>query len=298
MPSYSQYKRQMATMDADDANIETWITVKGNHIPIMKGQSKEEAVQSFLEKKGKSSGGAKTVMKPDIEKPGSTTVVSKGSGKAKYKVGDVTKQGKIKEVIPARLSDTPYYKLENGKTYLEEELHAEKPAKTPKTAGQLKKAASNLESDPAYHYERADRLSEMIKQREKELENPNISRAMKNTIERGIGELQLAISKHWDAAGKLEKAAREKAKPANKGWQNARSGHPETIGKVVRRVVKKMGEERKPDVSSEPAYNKDVARKELNEIVEPWKAGKMSDEKYFEKYKAWTAKYGKLFDLV
>lgn len=57
MPSYSQYKRQI--MDADD-NIETWITVKGNHIPIMKGQSKEEAVQAFLEKKGgKSSGGAK-----------------------------------------------------------------------------------------------------------------------------------------------------------------------------------------------------------------------------------------------
>lgn len=49
MPSYTQYKRQI--MDADD-NIETWITVKGNHIPIMKGQSKEEAVQAFLEKKG------------------------------------------------------------------------------------------------------------------------------------------------------------------------------------------------------------------------------------------------------
>ena len=162
MPSYSQYKRQMAVMDADDANIETWITVKGNHIPIMKGQSKEEAVQSFLEKKGKSSSGAK------------------------------------KE--PAQKS---------GKSI------GAKPAKTPKTAGQLKKAASKLESDPAYHYERADRLSEMIKQREKELENPNISRAMKNTIERGIGELQLAISKHWDAAGKLEKAAREKAKPAS-----------------------------------------------------------------------------------
>ena len=184
MPSYSQYKRQMATIDADDANIETWITVKGNHIPIMKGQSKEEAVQSFLEKKGKSTGG-------------------------------------------------------------EKKASAEKPAKAPKTVKQLKKAATNLESDPAYHYERADRLSDMIKQREKELENPNISKAMKNTIERGIGELQLAISKHWDAAGKLEKAAREKAKSANKGWQNARSGHPETIGKVVRRVVKKMGEARK-----------------------------------------------------
>ena len=51
MPSYTQYMRQMAVMDADD-DIESWITVKGNHIPIKKGQSKEDAVKSFIEKKG------------------------------------------------------------------------------------------------------------------------------------------------------------------------------------------------------------------------------------------------------
>lgn len=33
---------------ADKDNIEAWITVKGNHIPILKGQSKEEAVKAFL----------------------------------------------------------------------------------------------------------------------------------------------------------------------------------------------------------------------------------------------------------
>lgn len=48
MPSYSSYKRQMAVLDAKNDNIESWITVKGNHIPIMKGQSKEDAVKSFL----------------------------------------------------------------------------------------------------------------------------------------------------------------------------------------------------------------------------------------------------------
>lgn len=58
MPSYLQYKRQLAVLDADDTEIESWITVKGNHIPIMKGQSKEDAVKSFLEKKD---GGEKTV---------------------------------------------------------------------------------------------------------------------------------------------------------------------------------------------------------------------------------------------
>lgn len=51
MPSYSQYKRQLAVLDADDTDIEAWITVKGNHIPIKKGQSKEDAVKSFIESK-------------------------------------------------------------------------------------------------------------------------------------------------------------------------------------------------------------------------------------------------------
>lgn len=51
MPSYNSYKRQMSVLDNDD-DIVSWITVKGNHIPIRKGQSKEDAVKSFLEKKG------------------------------------------------------------------------------------------------------------------------------------------------------------------------------------------------------------------------------------------------------
>lgn len=53
MTSYLRYKQELRTVqDADD--IESWITVRGNHIPIKKGQSKEEAVKSFLEKKGSS----------------------------------------------------------------------------------------------------------------------------------------------------------------------------------------------------------------------------------------------------
>ena len=51
MPSYTQYKRQVAVLD-DDNDIESWITVHGNHIPIKKGQSKEDAVKSFIESKG------------------------------------------------------------------------------------------------------------------------------------------------------------------------------------------------------------------------------------------------------
>lgn len=52
MTNFLSYKRHIAVLDADDSEIESWITVRGNHIPIMKGQSKEDAVKSFIEKKG------------------------------------------------------------------------------------------------------------------------------------------------------------------------------------------------------------------------------------------------------
>lgn len=52
MVSYLRYKQELRTVqDADD--IESWITVRGNHIPIKKGQSKEDAVKSFIEGKKK-----------------------------------------------------------------------------------------------------------------------------------------------------------------------------------------------------------------------------------------------------
>ena len=111
----------------------------------------------------------------------------------------------------------PIKKGESTKEALDKFVEKKRPEATPKTAGQLKKAAAKLESDPAYHYERADRLSEMIKQREKELDSPNLTPTAKKAIERGIGDLQLAISKHWDAAGKLEKA-QKKQKPAKPRW--------------------------------------------------------------------------------
>lgn len=61
MPSYSSYMRQMSVLDKDDDI--TWITVKGNHIPIKKGQSKGDAVKEFFE--SKKSGGGKSENKSD-----------------------------------------------------------------------------------------------------------------------------------------------------------------------------------------------------------------------------------------
>lgn len=46
--SKKSYKRLLAKNNSDDVD---WITVKGNHIPVKKGQSKEQAVEEFLERK-------------------------------------------------------------------------------------------------------------------------------------------------------------------------------------------------------------------------------------------------------
>ena len=51
MPSYLSYKAKMAALDAKDDDVKEWITVNGNHIPIIKGQSKEDAVKSFIASK-------------------------------------------------------------------------------------------------------------------------------------------------------------------------------------------------------------------------------------------------------
>lgn len=50
MPSYTQYMRQISVLDSNDEDI-TWITVKGNHIPIKNGQNKGEAIKEFFESK-------------------------------------------------------------------------------------------------------------------------------------------------------------------------------------------------------------------------------------------------------
>ena len=66
MPSYLSYKRQIAVLDENNDDI-TWITVKGNHIPIKKGQNKGEAVKEFFEKKNAGSKSEKVSKKPEKE---------------------------------------------------------------------------------------------------------------------------------------------------------------------------------------------------------------------------------------
>lgn len=85
MPSYVQYKKMLAVLDENDDDI-TWITVKGNHIPIKKGQEKGEAIKEFFEKKSEKSqesGSGKSEKKDYTiahkDKSGNTTVIAEVS---------------------------------------------------------------------------------------------------------------------------------------------------------------------------------------------------------------------------
>lgn len=364
MPSYSQYKRQMAVMDADDANIETWITVKGNHIPIMKGQSKEEAVQAFIEKKGgktdlttkkgpkgetlfaskkelknaslsnlgKDPKGIKPAILESGEKPafrelkgtkhqGGTIGLSKEehnaiekqnkearrvyrdakSGKAareanarpilkadeKADVSDIVKQYKadmkalgenasvakqnkvevnaIKEFMRRKVgAGHPYEDYYNywlrgmskndsdafNSIYGESENREKafealsnekaKPAKKEKTIGEMEEAGENVsnlkQAMQHVHYG-------FYEERGKKMTPTQFKEFLKSEQEKNAGKNDYYANRTKQRYPEAEKLAGS-VKPANKGWQNARSGHPETIGKVVRRVVKKIGEAR------------------------------------------------------
>jgi len=94
MPSYVQYKKMLAVLDENDDDI-TWITVKGNHIPIKKGQEKGEAIKEFFEKKsGKSqeSGSGKSESKK-TEKKEQTVQSALGYGWSGVRLRE--KDGKI-----------------------------------------------------------------------------------------------------------------------------------------------------------------------------------------------------------
>lgn len=82
MPSYLSYLNQMSVLDADD-DIQ-WITVRGNHIPIKKGENKEDAIKSFFESKGKES---KKTEQKSPEKSGNSSSSSGNGSKSEKSSG-------------------------------------------------------------------------------------------------------------------------------------------------------------------------------------------------------------------
>lgn len=87
MPSYLSYLNQMSVLDADD-DIQ-WITVRGNHIPIKKGENKEDAIKSFFESKGKES---KETAQKSPEKSGNGASGSGNGSKSEKSSGGEKKE--------------------------------------------------------------------------------------------------------------------------------------------------------------------------------------------------------------
>lgn len=103
MPSYSSYMRQMSVLDKDDDI--TWITVKGNHIPIKKGQSKEDAVKEFLESKKSGSSFSTSVAKKMAQGKSEIEEAFEDFPKFKIKKDYAVAENDNKRVVVEKYSD-------------------------------------------------------------------------------------------------------------------------------------------------------------------------------------------------
>lgn len=122
-------------MDAKDDNVEAWITVKGNHIPIMKGQSKEDAVKEFIGKKNDKSL-SKRESKPTSVGEATKKVVEQTKKNQKiYKEHKRQENAKKYAGELNERSKKPEHISEGTKKVIS---HAEKVAGKPSTAERLK----------------------------------------------------------------------------------------------------------------------------------------------------------------
>ncbi len=115
-----RYEGANIVVNKNDDDLE-WITVKGNHIPIKKGQSKDEAIKEFLEGKQKESGSNKdadialTMMAQDYEKRGNKGTVDRANElKEKLKKGEELSEKDKQDIKTAIESYKPKDKSEDN----------------------------------------------------------------------------------------------------------------------------------------------------------------------------------------
>ena len=206
MPSYTQYMRQMAVMDADDSEIESWITVKGNHIPIMKGQSKEEAVQAFIEKKG-----GKTDLTTKKGPKGETLFASK----KELKNASLSNLGKDPKGIKPAI-------LESG----------EKPAKKEPTAAEKHATTRNLLTMFGKHYDdlyegKTKRNPALVKEFDDKMANDPEFKKQVQAFVRERGDL-LTSDREVEAYMLAYNTVKNKLEPANKKLEEYHKKDTET----------------------------------------------------------------------
>lgn len=119
--------------NSNDDDIKEWITVRGNHIPILKGQTKEEAVESFLSKKNKEGQTEKKVVKPreytkdQIDLVTSKSYIDTEEGLTLYErfsdEEDKEKKKKLEEELNRKNREYQFSKLKNLPDSLQEDKY-------------------------------------------------------------------------------------------------------------------------------------------------------------------------------
>ena len=148
-----RYEGANIVVNKKDDDIE-WITVSGNHIPIKKGQSKDEAVKEFLEGKGESKQNNKeadialTMMAQDYEKRGNKGTVDRANElKEKLKKGEELSDKDKQDIKTAIESYKPKDKSgDSGEKGNEKKLKKPKEVKLTEIDKELLKDGNN------YHF--------------------------------------------------------------------------------------------------------------------------------------------------
>lgn len=255
MTSYLRYKQELRIVqDADD--IESWITVRGNHIPIKKGQSKEEAVKSFLEHQaGKNDLPQGTKWSP-TNKKGEGTGNKTEPKKEKYNIKHGASIQNIENVINAHADKKAY------KSWKEEEEYVAKKLKEEGIyayGGQIKEAMKNVYGE-AYPHE----INREIHKIQTRMKNVGIKRGAKLQFPDGsVQEVEMTISDLVDLKkdgkidthtfAKLESGikkgdikvlplssnnpvAKIEAKKIDKEWEK-RANKPVTLGEATKKAA-------------------------------------------------------------
>lgn len=124
MPSYLSYLKNVA-FDAKDDDIQEWITVRGNHIPIKKGQTKEEAVKSFIEHQAGKNDVPQGVKWTPTNKKGEGTGNKKTEEKSKYNIQHGAKISDIESMINHYADNKAYSSWEEEEQFIAEKLKQE-----------------------------------------------------------------------------------------------------------------------------------------------------------------------------
>lgn len=291
MTSYLRYKKELRTVqDADD--IESWITVRGNHIPIKKGESKEDAVKSFLEKKDSSkkessvklskgmtlkfSDGSKQTIKSirsdliDTEK--STHTAEKliaGIKKGDIKVEKPESKAEAKKESKKQINEN-FEKAKSSLPKEKVESYLDKIGGINKKYDRLYSEASTKEEKEKILKEWSKNGNEVVKEMTNEAKETSEKERKLSNGGTTIGLTQKEhnkIENHNQKVGKLAEQYKTEGKNASEFLSKLENKDPETVKKFVSYIEKGFG---KNSPEAQKAREKYGIKTENEESSKKW----------------------------